>query len=116
MADYVDWPSYGATYRYWFLDSPSTAAKIEALAGNYMFVKLVSDGWVPIYIGIADDLSDRIPGHERWNEAFALGATKIMAHTQSNTLNRDAEEKSLIGYWNPPLSIQHRQPTKLFGG
>ena len=60
MAEYVDWPVNGSSYRYWFLMNPSSASGIKAEAGNYMFVKLTNDGWVPVYIGIADDLRDRI--------------------------------------------------------
>ena len=75
-----------------------------------MFVKRTNNGWVSVYIGIADDLSDRIPGHERWREAQLLGATHVMAHTHSNKAAREAEEKDLIGYWNPPLNTQHLRP------
>jgi predicted GIY-YIG superfamily endonuclease len=116
MADYIDWPSGGATYRYWFLANPSSASGIKAVAGNYMFVRLANDGWVPVYIGIADDLQDRIPSHERWKEAVALGATEVMAHTQANRAKRETEEKALIKHWNPPLNIQHRRRARLLAG
>lgn len=116
MAAFIDWPTDGATYRYWFLSNPSTASSIQAVAGNYMFVRLANGGWVPVYVGIGDDLSDRIPGHERWAEAVKLGATKVMAHTQSNLAKREAEEKALIKYWNPPLNTQHRRGATLLGG
>ena len=116
MADYIDWPVGEATYRYWFLSNPSSASGIKAVAGNYMFVKLTDGGWVPVYIGIADDLRDRIPGHERWKEAVELGATKVMAHTQENQAVREAEEKALIKHWDPPLNTQHRRRATLLGG
>lgn len=116
MADYIDWPSDGASYRYWFMSNPSSASSIKAEAGNYMFVKPVSNGWVPIYVGIADDLQGRIPGHERWKEAAELGATKVMAHTQANRAKREAEEKALIKHWDPPLNTQHRRRARLLAG
>ena len=117
MADTIDWRGHAGTYRYWFLERWSNASDIKREAGNYMFVKRVSNGWVPVYIGIADDLSDRLPCHERWAEAQLHGATHVMGHTQSDRARREAEEKDLIGYWNPPLNTQHRRRgATLLGG
>lgn len=112
MSDFIDWPANRGTYRYWFLDSPRVPSSIKAIAGNYMFVKQVQNGWVPVYIGIADDLSNRLPSHERWADALAAGATRVMAHTNLNPDVRAAEEADLIGYWNPPLNTQHRTTAK----
>ena len=82
-----------------------------------MFAKETSTGWVPLYIGIADDLSARIPGHERWAEAKRLGATHVLAHTEPSKAKREAEEKALIALCNPPLNTQHRrQRATLLGG
>lgn len=108
MAVYVDWPAGQQTYRYWFLSNPSTSGAIKDHPGNYMFVRRVIGGWLPVYIGIADSLRDRIPGHERWAEAEKLGATHVMSHTQTSQKARKAEEKALIARWNPPLNSQHR--------
>jgi hypothetical protein len=108
MADYIDWPVGQQKYRYWFLPNPSTPTAIKDVAGNYMFVKPVNNGWLPVYIGIAESLRDRIPGHDRWNEAAQLGATHVMSHTQSNSAKREAEEKALIAHYQPPLNTQHR--------
>ena len=116
MADYIDWPGNSSTYRYWFLDTPATPSSIQNVAGNYMFVRPTNNGWVPVYIGIADDLSSRIPFHDRWSDAAAAGATRVMGHTNSDAAKRSSEERDLIGYWNPPLNIQHRKAGKGFGG
>ena len=115
MADFIDWPTSGHRYRYWFLPNPSDSATIKALAGNYMFVKPTNEGWIPVYIGIAENLKDRIPNHEMWKEAVKHGATEIMAHTQKDSSIRDAEEKDLIKCWNPPLNSQHRTQASLLG-
>ena len=85
-----------------------------------MFVKPADGGWRPVYIGIADDLRDRIAGHERWQyrwaDAVARGATKIMAHTQSNSAEKITEEKTLIAHYDPHLNTQNPEPAaKCFG-
>ncbi len=116
MAEYVDWSVNGTTYRYWFLAGSSNASNIKAEAGNYIFVKPTANGWIALYVGIADDLSDRIPGHERWAEAVAQGATWVVAHVQPDSAKRKAEEKVLIGALNPPLNTQHRRRATLLGG
>lgn len=108
MADPITWPGLKGSYTYWLLTTPGDPQSIKAEAGNYMFVKPTNAGWVPVYIGIADSLRDRIPYHERWTEAVQHGATRAMAHTNGNALAREAEERDLIGYWNPVLNTQHR--------
>ncbi len=110
MSFTIDWiGKSGTSYRYWSLDN-ITAAGIQAVAGNYMFVKQLPNGnFVPLYFGVADDLQARIPNHERWLEAARLGATYVMAHsTPAGEQSRLAEERDLIQYWNPPLNTQHR--------
>src|SRR5262245_3988759 len=114
--DHIDWPDgTGRTYRYWFVSDPTGGLKREP--GNYMFVKQLPNGnWLPVYIGVADDLNDRISTQERAAEARKLGATKIMAHTLQDRAARLAEEKALIGHWNPEMNQQHRSAaTRLTG-
>jgi hypothetical protein len=110
MTIIVDWVGKsGLQYRYWQLHD-CTAAAIQAVGGNYAFVKPLPDGkFVPVYFGVADDLRARIPGHERWAEAAKLGATFVMSHTTpAGAQARIDEERDLIQYWNPPLNTQHR--------
>ncbi len=109
MADTINWPGEsGAKYRYWFVDIEAT---IQAVSGNYMFVKKVSaTGWVPVYIGESENLADRLPNHDRWNDAKRAGATHVMAHTTpTGESARMKEEKDLIQRWSPPLNVQHRK-------
>jgi hypothetical protein len=101
-SSYVDWTGKsGTAYRYWFLDNP-TAAGIQAVAGNYAFVKRLPDGkFVPVYFGQADDLQARIPNHDRWSDAVRTGATHVMAHTTPGGKQaRFHEERDLIQQWN----------------
>ncbi|CAN1721194.1 GIY-YIG nuclease family protein [Hyphomicrobium sp. 1Nfss2.1] len=111
MADTVDWPGLSGTrYRYWFLATPSVASSIHSVGGNYAFVTQLPNGnFYPLYFGKADDLSARIPNHERWAEAVQRGATFVMAHsTPAGDAARCAEERDLIQRWNPVLNVQHR--------
>lgn len=110
MADYIDWPGKsGQTYRYWFIERFATNG-INAVCGNYMFVKRAAGGWLPVYIGQAENLKERLPGHERLKEALAAGATDAMAHGSSSfEAVRIAEEKDLIQRWNPPLNTHFRK-------
>lgn len=111
MADVVDWPGQsGRTYRYWFLSTPSVPSSIQSVGGNYAFVKQLPNGnFSPLYFGKADDLSQRVPYHDRWADAVRLGATHVMAHTTpAGDDARCAEEQDLIRKWNPALNVQHR--------
>ncbi|MBB3396896.1 hypothetical protein FHT71_003583 [Rhizobium sp. BK060] len=116
MADYIDWPGHQGTYRYWFLDSPAVPSSIKKEGGNYMFAKPTQAGWVPVYIGVADDLSSRVPYHDRWADAVRAGATHVLAHVQPNATHRASEERDLISYWSPPLNTHHRQAPTVPGG
>lgn len=105
MADYIDWPgNSGHSYRYEFIERFS-ADGINAVAGNYMFVKPAPQGgWLPVYIGQAADLKARLPNHERLKDAISAGATQAMAHSASTSeVVRVAEERDLIQRWQPPL-------------
>lgn len=90
---------------------------IPTLAGNYMFVRRrITGGLEPLYIGVAEDLRERLSNHERWQEAVALGAIGVMFHTETNAARRLLEERDLIGYWNPPMNTQFRRRTIAEGG
>jgi hypothetical protein len=106
MADYTDWPGKsGQTYRYHFAD---LAQPIVKAAGNYMFVKYTQSGWLPVYVGVAEDLSNRLANHERWKDAKAQGATHVMGHQNANAAARLAEERDLIEYWLPSCNTHHK--------
>lgn len=107
----IDWTGRsGAKYRYWFLTSIE-ASGIQAVAGNYAFVKQLPNGnFVPLYFGEASDLRARIPSHDRWSDAKRAGVTHVMAHmTPGGEAAQLAEERDLIQQWNPPLNVHHRK-------
>lgn len=112
MSDYIDWPdNTGRSHRYWFHATPRDAATIKNEPGNYVFVRRQTDGsYLPLYFGIADSLKNRVPNHERWNDAIRAGVTHVMMHTtQGGEQVRAAEERALIARWNPPLNTHHRR-------
>ena len=76
--------------------------------GLYIFTYSDGKHWQPLYIGQAEDFSDRFSDHERWDEAVALGATHVHAVTVEQEAIRDSLEQKLISYQQPPLNIQHR--------
>lgn len=111
MADTIDWGGQGGRkYRYWFL-ADTTPNGIVAAGGNYAFVKKLANGnFTPLYFGQADDLKARIPNHERLEDAKRAGMTHVMGHTTpAGEQARLAEEKDLIGYWNPVLNTHHKK-------
>ncbi len=113
MADRIDWPGKsGRRYSYFFIENFS-AAGINPISGNYMFVRRSGLNWLPIYIGQAENLKIRLPNHERLRDAISAGATRVMAHaTPGGEWVRLAEEKDLIEQWHPVLNTQHIRETK----
>lgn len=88
--------------------NPETVAWND-VAGIYIFSGLNPlNQWVPIYVGQADSFRNRIPSHERWNEAVRLGATRIHAKSVPLAANRGALERLLIGNYQPTLNTQHK--------
>lgn len=105
------WGGLGGTlYRFWFYDHSLDG--LGSQSGVYMFVRRVNNVWQPVYVGIADDLLDRLTNHERWSEAVALGATTVVAQAQALADARQTAERNLIGLWNPELNTHHRTDRK----
>ena len=102
MATKVNWGGYEFT-----VYSPSTSW--NEIGGIYIFAGKNSEGnWVAKYIGKAQSFADRLPGHERWDEAVKLGATHIHARTVSTEVDRDKIEGELIKKYQPPLNTQKK--------
>lgn len=105
---HVNWQGLsGRLYRYAFVDM---RVPFRPIGGNYAFVSRLPNGnFAPLYFGETHDLGERMPNHEVWPKAVALGATYAMAHaTPDGYLARLAEERDLIALWNPRLNTQHR--------
>lgn len=109
---FIDIPGIsGKSYRYFKVDNPRSATALQAVPGNYAFLKKLPNGtsYEALYIGQADNVQARLPNHERWNDALRAGATLVVAHsTQGGEAARLAEERDLIAKWNPPLNVHHR--------
>ena len=105
MADTIDWlGKSGETYRYWFA-SEITNPSMKEEAGNYMFVKKRTDGWVPVYIGQTGNLNTRLTNHPELDCVKRNGGTHLMAHTTpAGKEKRTDEEADLITYWSPPCN------------
>lgn len=76
--------------------------------GLYIFSCQTVNGWRPLYVGQAKSFKERLPNHERMDEACRLGATHIHAKVVKEKLLRDKWERLLIQNLNPPLNVQHR--------
>ncbi len=100
----------GTVHRFWFVDL--SLAGLGSQPGCYMFVRLTNQTWVPLYIGIADDLRARLTGHERWAEAKGQGATHLVVQGLDALDAREKAERDLIGHWNPHLNTHYRTDRK----
>ncbi len=78
----------------------------SALAGVYIFAGTSPDGrwWQAKYVGQTRSFAERLPNHERWEEAEQLGATHIHALVVSNKLERQTLEYLLIQNYSPALN------------
>ena len=91
----------GKTYTYNVYDGvPGTGWSSNG--GNYIFAKNTANGWVAVYIGQTNNLSERLqPSHEKVACAERNGATHTHAHTQSNAQTRLDEETDLVRRYKP---------------
>lgn len=77
--------------------------------GIYIFAGKNQQGyWVALYIGQATSFAERIPNHERWEEAARLGATHVHACSVKSATDRDTIEAELIEKYQPRLNTHHR--------
>lgn len=84
-------------------------AQWEDVAGVYIFAGKNRDHkWVALYVGQAKSFANRIPFHERWDDAARAGATHVHACVVPAQTNRDQLESSLIATFQPSLNTQLR--------
>lgn len=77
------------------------------VSGVYIFAGITpGNRWKAYYIGQASSFSDRLPNHERWDEARRAGATHVHALVVPLQANRDSIEAHLISAFQPPLNQQ----------
>lgn len=63
-----------------------------------------------LYVGQTVSLRDRIPTHERWHEAKAMGAMWVASVTVHNRLMLSWLEQDMIQRLQPPLNEQLKRP------
>jgi hypothetical protein len=103
MANQISVTWQGASqkkYTYWVYSIPTSFE--EGQVGNYIYAKVVSNVWVPIYIG-QGDLRDRtdIDKHHQSLCLKKKSATHVHAHVNAKEADRLAEEEDLLaGYPN----------------
>jgi len=80
------------------------------VGGVYAFCTLSPNGehYQVIYVGKGASFYDRIPNHERWAEARAMGASVVLAALVAREGDRQKIEQALIADLNPPLNVHHR--------
>ena len=81
--------------------------------GVYVFAGLGTNDsgqsvWYAYYAGQTKSLAERLPNHERWDEAAGLGATHAHAVVVPDAQVRDVMERYLIENYHPTLNTQHR--------
>lgn len=95
----VNWPGRsGRTYTY---EVYAIGSKLKAEGGNYIFTKLVSGKWSPVYIGQTANLDLRMPYHHKRDCIEQHAATHIHAHLNAIERDRLAEESDLVTNFNP---------------
>lgn len=78
--------------------------------GLYLFVQPGTRGGLDavLYVGETESLRTRLPTHDRWAEARALGASQVHVREVQEDLERYLLEAQLIETFQPPLNVQHR--------
>jgi hypothetical protein len=86
----------------------------EDVPANYLFAYWAVTYWAVLYIGQCSSAKDRLPCHERWEEAARKGATHVLNHRASpDEATRKREEQDLIASHRPVLNVQHQPKTGL---
>lgn len=75
-------------------------------SGLYLFGCVKNSTWKIFYVGQTNNFSNRIPNHDRWNEAKRLGASHVLAVVVDSQTKRDKYEKELIQELQPSLNTQ----------
>jgi hypothetical protein len=72
----------------------------------YAFVRLEGTELVPLYVGAAPALAERLRGHERLAEARALGAAYLLVHVPDpeDPVPHDEAARRLALHHRPPLN------------
>ena len=80
-------------------DRPSAANAV------YIFCYIHDGKWILVYVGSAGDLSSRLSGHERMQDALDMGATHLLVYAPDP--NYQDVERRLIARYDPDLNKHH---------
>jgi hypothetical protein len=80
------------------------------VGGVYIFsgANANSTHWLAHYVGETVSFKNRLPCHERWDEAWANGATHVHALAASPEATRLRIQDELIRSLQPPLNTHGR--------
>ena len=95
--DLCNWKTYN--FKIYPFDS-----KWKDVGGIYIFSVRIDYRWQALYIGQASSFKDRLPCHERWEEAYGQGARHIHAMVVAQQFERDRIEKELIQHFQPSMN------------
>jgi len=79
--------------------------------GVYLFLTPPAAGyskWLLHYVGKTENLAQRLPFHERWDEAARRGATHVGICLLRNDWERSNVEAAMIRAFAPALNEQHK--------
>ena len=84
-------------------------AQLLKTGGIYIFAGFSVFGvrqpnWHAFYVGQTEDFSTRLPGHEKWNEAYSSGATHVHILVNNDLAERLVIETNLIDRLQPNLN------------
>lgn len=98
--------SLGHEYRFTIYDIRACPPATRAV---YVFARLEGRSFAPVYIGRAEALGGRLPGHERRDEAIRRGAHHLLVHVPGalDPVGYVEAERRLIRHYAPPLNEQH---------
>ena len=96
----------GYQYRFAVYDIHACPAAPNAV---YIFAARQSLTYIPLYVGRAESLSQRLSGHERRDEAIRRGARYLLVHVPAVTdpIGYAEAERRLIRHYAPELNEQH---------
>jgi hypothetical protein len=102
------WGSDGIDTRYNFTiyDISARPAGVNAV---YMFARQSGETYIPLYIGRAEILSERLANHEKRLPAIVLGASRLLIHIPGpqDRIRYQEAERRLIHRFSPMLNVQH---------
>jgi hypothetical protein len=108
MPQKVSWPRpNGLAYEF---EVYPLGTQFREVSGIYVFCRLTSTGWQPIYLGQAIDLNQRVgvglKHHHAYPGSFKAGATHVCVMPVQSAAQRNAIERELCSHLRPSVNQQ----------